>query len=452
MKIKENINNELVYKYLFVILIIAVSLLIRIALFPADGKMVYSTFFPAVALIAMKYGHRMAIIGAIFGGMLSYLFLVAPFAELKYINLNSIIEIATYIFAAGIIAISFNGYFRERIENIYKKKNTQSKILLTVLFLGFAFLLHISFLKDDENNFYSIFYPAIALITLTCGFRFGLVSIFISSVLVYFFLLPPIYAFKIINLYQTNRLILFLGSSGIICFTLRAAITRGLKIKDLNESMQNLMATSVVGGNLEALIAAIASIIEIRDPYTAGHQRRVAELGVAIGQVMKLPERNLLAIKLAGLIHDLGKMKVPIEILQKPGKLSDLEYSLIKEHPQVAYEALQSVQSPWPLADIVLQHHERMDGSGYPNKLSGEKILIEARILAVADVVEAMSALRPYREALGISAALTEIRAGAGIKYDLAVVNACIDLFESEIFSWNKDQPSMELKTLLLGS
>ncbi len=179
-----------------------------------------------------------------------------------------------------------------------------------------------------------------------------------------------------------------------------------------------------------------ASTIDMRDPYTAGHQRRVSDLAVAIGRKMALPDRQLMGIKLAGLIHDLGKMSVPLEILTKPGQLSPLEMDLIREHPKTAYNALKDMHSPWPLADIVLQHHERIDGSGYPNKLVGDNILLEARILAVADVVEAMSAMRPYREGLGIDKALAEIQAHAGNKYDPQVVAACLALFDAGEFSW----------------
>ncbi len=194
--------------------------------------------------------------------------------------------------------------------------------------------------------------------------------------------------------------------------------------------------------SLEQSIQTIADTVEARDPYTAGHQRRVAELATAIAQEMGLPEEQINGIHLAGIIHDLGKIHVPAEILSKPGKLTDIEYMLIKQHPQDGYDILKNVKFPWPIADIILQHHERMDGSGYPQGLKGDAILLEARIMAVADVVEAMSSHRPYRAALGIEPALDEIRRGRGSAYDPAAVDACLKLFAEENSSPFSDQPS----------
>ncbi|BCK87877.1 hypothetical protein MIZ01_1674 [Sideroxyarcus emersonii] len=177
--------------------------------------------------------------------------------------------------------------------------------------------------------------------------------------------------------------------------------------------------------SLEQSIQTIASTVEARDPYTAGHQRRVGELAEAISREMGLPDEQINGIHLAAIIHDLGKIHVPAEILSKPGKLTEIEYMLIKTHPQDGYNILKDVKFPWPIADIVLQHHERMDGSGYPQGLKGDAILLEARILCVADVVEAMSSHRPYRPGLGIDAALDEITRGRGSHYDSQVVDAC---------------------------
>jgi PAS domain S-box-containing protein len=181
--------------------------------------------------------------------------------------------------------------------------------------------------------------------------------------------------------------------------------------------------------NMLQTVEAIASIVEMRDPYTSGHQARVAEIAKEIARQMGLNEEQMQAIHLAGLVHDLGKIRIPAEILSKPSRLNEIEYSLIKMHPQAGYDILKGVDFSWPIAEMVLQHHERMDGSGYPRGLKGEEILQGARILVVADVVEAMSSHRPYRPGLGVDAALTEINRGRGTQYDPQVVDACVALF-----------------------
>jgi len=188
--------------------------------------------------------------------------------------------------------------------------------------------------------------------------------------------------------------------------------------------------------SMEETIAAIAATVEMRDPYTAGHQRRVTELGVAIARERKLPEASVHAIRLAGTIHDLGKINVPAEILSKPSRLTEIEYRLIQSHPQAGYDVLKAIDFPWPIAQIVYQHHERLDGSGYPQGLVAEQILIEARILAVADVVEAMASHRPYRPALGLDAALDEIIKYRGTQFEPAVVDACVALFREKRFTF----------------
>src|SRR5664280_119338 len=181
-------------------------------------------------------------------------------------------------------------------------------------------------------------------------------------------------------------------------------------------------------------IQVMASAVEARDPYTSGHQIRSADLARAIAMEMGLPQDKIDGIRMAGSIHDIGKLSIPAEILSKPTKLSELEFSLIKEHAQQGYEMLKNMESPWPLAEIVYQHHERMDGSGYPRNLKGEEICMEARILAVADVVEAMASHRPYRPALGIDAAFAEIQKNRGTLYDNTVVDACLKLFREKGF------------------
>ena len=173
---------------------------------------------------------------------------------------------------------------------------------------------------------------------------------------------------------------------------------------------------------------------ELRDPYTVGHERRVADIAVAIGAELGFDVRRQEGLRVAGYLHDIGKITIPAEILSKPGKLSPVEFLLIKEHAQASYEVLKNVQFPWPVAEIVLQHHERIDGSGYPQGLEGEAILFEARILAVADVIEAMSSHRPYRAGLGIDKALAEIERGRGSAYDPAVVNASLRLMRDKAY------------------
>jgi len=184
--------------------------------------------------------------------------------------------------------------------------------------------------------------------------------------------------------------------------------------------------------SLEQSIQTIAATVETRDPYTAGHQQRVAKLASAIAQEMGLPEDQINGLHLAATIHDLGKIHIPAEILAKPGKLSNIEFELIKTHPQEGYNILKGVAFPWPIADTILQHHERMDGSGYPQGLKDGEIILEARILAVADVVEAITSHRPYRPGLGIEAAIEEIERNRGVRYDSDVVDACLRLFREQ--------------------
>lgn len=187
---------------------------------------------------------------------------------------------------------------------------------------------------------------------------------------------------------------------------------------------------------LEETINAIALTIEKRDLFTSGHQHRVAELASAIAKTMNLSEERVTGVYMAGLLHDIGKVNIPAELLMKPAKLTDLEFELVKKHPQVTHDILKGVEFPWPVAKISLQHHERLDGSGYPNGLKGDDIALESRILAVADVVEAMSSARPYRPALGIEKALEEISSKKGLLYDADVVDACIKLFREKGFKF----------------
>jgi len=199
----------------------------------------------------------------------------------------------------------------------------------------------------------------------------------------------------------------------------------------LQQSFDNLQKT------LEGTILAMAKIVETKDPYTAGHQQQVAKLSCAIAKEMGLSEERFNALQMAALIHDVGKIYVPTEILSKPGRLNEIESRLIKTHPQVGYDILKTIEFLWPVVEIILQHHERMDGSGYPQGLSGRNILLEARILGVADVVEAMSSHRPYRKAIGIGKALEEISKNKGILYDPQVVDICFKLFYEKGFKFD---------------
>ncbi len=187
---------------------------------------------------------------------------------------------------------------------------------------------------------------------------------------------------------------------------------------------------------LEQTVFALGSALEIRDPYTAGHQRRVTELSLAIGNRLGLSEEQLEGLRIAGLLHDIGKLRIPAEILAKPTRLSKVEFDIIKTHSAAGHEIVHRIEFPWPVADIVRQHHERLDGSGYPDGIAGEKILLEARVLAVADVVEAMATHRPYRPALGIELALEALRKDRGVAFDAEVVDACIHLFQEAEFGW----------------
>jgi PAS domain S-box-containing protein len=198
--------------------------------------------------------------------------------------------------------------------------------------------------------------------------------------------------------------------------------------KQLQDTLESLR--KAVGTTIQVMVSAV----ETRDPYTSGHQVRSADLARAIAMEMGLPPEKIDGIRMAGSIHDIGKLSIPAEILSKPTKLSEIEFSLIREHARKGFEMLKDVESPWPLAEIVYQHHERMDGSGYPRNLKEKEILIEARILAVADVVEAMASYRPYRPGLGIDAALTEIEKNRGVAYDNAVADACLRLFREKGF------------------
>ncbi len=204
-------------------------------------------------------------------------------------------------------------------------------------------------------------------------------------------------------------------------------ITESVKSEDkLHESFK--MLRKAMGGAIQAM----AQTVESRDPYTAGHQKRVSNIARMIADELSLKRDQIEGIRLAGVIHDLGKISIPAEILSKPGRITEVEFNLIKNHPQTGYDILKTIDFPWPIAEIVYQHHERIDGSGYPRGLTGDEIMIEAKILAVADVVEAMASHRPYRPSLGIDVALEEIEKNRGKLYDEEIADVCIDIFRKK--------------------
>ena len=212
---------------------------------------------------------------------------------------------------------------------------------------------------------------------------------------------------------------------------IRYAIERKNYEEELKRSLEKF--TRALNGTVKAMAMAV----EIRDPYTAGHQRRAADLARTIAQEMNLAPERAEGVRLAGMIHDIGKISIPAEILSKPSLLSSIELSLIKIHPQVGYDILKEIDFPWPIAKTVLQHHERINGSGYPAGLKNDDILLEAKVLAVADVVEAIVSHRPYRPAFGTKEAINEITRKQGILYDPEVVRNCLRLFHVKKYSFS---------------
>ena len=202
------------------------------------------------------------------------------------------------------------------------------------------------------------------------------------------------------------------------------------KTKDLVVKSNELLKKSLLG-----TVDVISKMMELRDPYTSGHQSRVSEISVLIAQTMGLDKDQVEGIRIGAIIHDIGKIKTPSELLSKPRKLSDIEYQLIKEHAKSGYNLLKDVEFPWPIANIAHQHHERIDGSGYPQGLKGNEICLEAKIVAVADVVEAMGSHRPYRSALGVEAAMIEIYSHKNTFYDKDVVKACMKVFSEKKYT-----------------
>jgi PAS domain S-box-containing protein/putative nucleotidyltransferase with HDIG domain len=238
-----------------------------------------------------------------------------------------------------------------------------------------------------------------------------------------------------VNAFSSEEIALLEEMADDLAFGVRSLHVRSerdLAYEQIQQQLQQLQSS------LDDTVRAIATIVEMRDPYTSGHQLRVADLAQAIARQLGLPDDQVRAIHLAGVLHDLGKIQIPAEILAKPGKLSEIEFGLIKTHPQTGFEILKGIAFPWPIAQMVLQHHERLDGSGYPQGLKGDQIILGARILSVADVVEAISAHRPYRPGLGLDVALAEISKLRGIHFDPLVVDACLALFGDQPFQFTE--------------
>jgi HD-GYP domain-containing protein (c-di-GMP phosphodiesterase class II) len=231
-----------------------------------------------------------------------------------------------------------------------------------------------------------------------------------------------------VRLLHTRKISIF-GHDGTTKYLLGISedITESKKAEaKLRETVDSLR--KAYGGIVQVL--SVAS--EVRDPYTSGHQKRVADLARSIAQEMGLAQDRVEGLRLAGNIHDIGTLSIPAEILSKPKLLSKNEYALIQSHAQIGHDILKDIKFDWPIAQMILQHHERMDGSGYPQQLKGDGILLESRILGVSDVIEAMASHRPYRPALGIDAAILEIEKGKGTLFDPAVVEACLRLFREK--------------------
>ena len=207
-------------------------------------------------------------------------------------------------------------------------------------------------------------------------------------------------------------------------------------MNDIKKSEKSLNQYNQIRKLVYQIMDAVLKVFELKDPYTAAHQKKVALLSSAIAKEMNLSEGQIESIYIAAMIHDIGKISVPSEILSKPDAINEAEYTLIKNHPEIAFETLKDIESPWQTTEIIMQHHERLDGSGYPLGLAGEDIILEAKILGVADVIEAMSSHRPYRPSLGIDQALEEMVKNKGKLYDPKVVDACVSVFNEKKFDF----------------
>lgn len=239
------------------------------------------------------------------------------------------------------------------------------------------------------------------------------------------------------DMFTENLIDFFEGIGASIGVALKRKMAEQ-ELKTYRHHLEELVTkrTSELRKSLDTTVNALASVVETRDPYTAGHQKRVTKLACAMAKEMELSNEQIEGLYLAGLLHDIGKITVPAEILAKPSRLTNSEFDIIKTHPQVGYDILKNIAFPWPIADITHQHHERMNGSGYPNGLESDEIIFEAKILAVADVVEAMSSHRPYRPALSLDITIEEISKNKGILYDPQIVDVCLKLLKEANFAF----------------
>ena len=243
-----------------------------------------------------------------------------------------------------------------------------------------------------------------------------------------------------VPIYLSVNKVGLIGTEEIYCLV-TTDLTEEKQIEEIvtakKMALAALKASLELEKSLEESIKSIAYTVESRDEYTAGHMKRVGQLASAIARELGLPEDTIHGIELASSIHDVGKIAIPVEILTKPGKLSKVEFMLVQTHVEAGYDIIKNIQFPWPIARMILEHHERMDGSGYPQGLKGDETLLGSRIIAVSDVIEAMSTHRPYRFVLGIDAALAEIKQHRGTLYDAQVVDACLKLFAEKGFAFS---------------
>ncbi len=243
-----------------------------------------------------------------------------------------------------------------------------------------------------------------------------------------------------VPIYLSVNKVGLIGTEEIYCLV-TTDLTEEKQIEEIvtakKMALAALKASLELEKSLEESIKSIAYTVESRDEYTAGHMKRVGQLASAIARELGLPEDTIHGIELASSIHDVGKIAIPVEILTKPGKLSKVELMLVQTHVEAGYDIIKNIQFPWPIARMILEHHERMDGSGYPQGLKGDETLLGSRIIAVSDVIEAMSTHRPYRFVLGIDAALAEIKQHRGTLYDAQVVDACLKLFTEKGFAFS---------------
>lgn len=311
MKLDSFRPNHTAGRIALLVVLVALALGVRTWILPVNGRVVYSTFYPAIALVAMLSGYRYGVLSILLSALLAYVFLIPSLGTFKMLTADNALGLITFICSGLVICLSFTK-LTYRAENwLARPTSLAGKLFFALLIIGFALSLRMTLLPVESRVIYSTFYPAIAVITLVCGAGVGMLSIGIAAVLCYFMLLSPFSEFKLLNLEQVVGLLTFFVASTIICLALREVLIRGQKIKQANDALQDLMSANSIGKTLEDLVQVIASTVEMRDPYTAGHQRRVSELAVAIAREMALPDRTLMGIKLAGLFTTSARCAFP---------------------------------------------------------------------------------------------------------------------------------------------